>query len=113
VNQPGGATYTFANGDVPYFLAHFDHQAQQLKAEVSRVSDGKSFGVAFNVKYLARNSTSTAFFAFVWDGIAAKGPNLSYVPNGVYTVRLTVTKALGTAAETETWTSPSITVARP
>ena len=49
------------------------------------------------------------------EGTTATGAStrVSVVPNGVYTVKLTVTKALGTAAETETWTSPSITVARP
>jgi minor extracellular serine protease Vpr len=112
-NQPAGATFTLAGGDIPYFLAHFDLQAARLKADVNRVSDGKSFGTAFNYQYLSRNSTPTSFFAFPWDGTAAKGPNVSDVPNGTYKVTLTVTKPLGTASEVETWTSPPITIARP
>jgi len=41
---------------------------------------------AFDPKYLSRNQTATGFFDFVWNGKAAKGPNVSDVPNGTYTV---------------------------
>ena len=113
VKQADGATFTFAGTDLAHFVLHFNHQVQELKATVNRTSDGKSFGVAFDPKYLSRNQTATGFFDFVWNGKAAKGPNVSDVPNGTYTVTLTATKPLGTASETETWTSPSFTIARP
>jgi subtilisin family serine protease len=115
-NQPGGATYTLTDGNnIPYLGVHLNHQARRLKAEVFRTSDNKSFGTAFNLQYLARNSTATEISLYGWDGKAAKGSpsKLSDVPNGTYYVKLTVTKALGTDAETETWTSPPITLARP
>jgi subtilisin family serine protease len=113
VKQSAGSTFTFAGTDAPQFLLHFDLQVQELKATISRVSDGKSYGVAFDYKYLSRNSTATGFFAFPWDGKGAKGPNVSDVPNGTYTITLTATKPLGSDSETETWTSPAFTIARP
>ena len=39
--------------------------------------------------------------------------DVTTVPNGTYTVTLTTTKPLGSDAETEVWTSPSFTIARP
>ena len=76
--------------------------------------EGRNYGVAFNVQYLGRNSTQTGRSFFGWDGKGSKGSssNLSDVPNGAYTVRLTVTKALGFDDETEIWTSPAIALAR-
>jgi hypothetical protein len=113
--QPNGATFTFVDGDNPIFSVHLNHQARRLRADVFRTSDGKSFGTAFNLQYLARSAASTDRSGFAWDGGAAKGAasKEAPVPNGTYTVVLTVTKALGTDAETETWTSPPITLARP
>ena len=113
VKQSAGATFTFAGTDLPRFLVHFDLQVQELKATINRVSDGKSYGVAFDFQYLSRNSTATGFFNFPWDGKGAKGPNVSDVPNGTYTITLTATKPLGSDSETETWTSPAFTIARP
>ena len=115
-NQASGATYTLADGNnIPYLAIHLNHQARRLRADVYQSSNNKSFGTAFNVQYLPRNSTSTARFNFVWDGTAAKGSpaKVGDVPNGTYYLKVTVTKALGTDTETETWTSPPITLARP
>lgn len=112
---PNGGTWSFVGGDIPVFRVHLNQQARRLRADVFRTSDGKSFGTAFNVQYLPRSDTSTSRYGYAWDALAAKGSvsNLSSVPNGTYYVTLTVTKALGTDAETEMWTSPPITVARP
>jgi hypothetical protein len=79
---------------------------------VHRVSDDE---------YQPRNSTATGFFAFEWDGttFTGKGKNAnqqSTVPNGQYVVKISVLKALGdesNPAHWETWTSPTITIARP
>jgi minor extracellular serine protease Vpr len=114
-SQSSGATYTLTGPDFPYLAVHLNHQARRIRADVFRTSDNKSFGTAFNMQYLPRNSTATARFNFIWDGTAAKGApsKVSDVPNGTYYLRVTVTKALGTDTETETWTSPPITLARP
>ncbi|MDH4308972.1 MAG: hypothetical protein OEX04_16010, partial [Acidimicrobiia bacterium] len=67
-------------------------------------------------QYLARNSTSTGFFAYAWDGTTVGGKKTYTVPDGQYVIELSVLKALGDAdnpAHWETWTSPVITIDRP
>ncbi|CAA9322534.1 MAG: hypothetical protein AVDCRST_MAG71-1337 [uncultured Lysobacter sp.] len=113
-NQAGGATYSMAGGDVPYFLAHFDHQAQVVRLDVTDVN-GKTWHNALKTEHYGRNSTATGFFAFTWDGVTTAGGKTYTVPNGRYIVKLSVLKALGDAtnpAHWETWNSPVITIAR-
>ncbi len=126
VNQPNGATFTMRNGDVPYFLVHFEHPARLMKMEVfEATADGKAgkpvhpvFYEIFNLEYIQRNSTATGFFAFPWDGTRFHNngnDKVKVVPNGRYVVKLSVLKALGdprNPAHWETWTSPVITIAR-
>lgn len=115
-NQPAGATYTLAGGDIPYFLVHLEHQSRRLRMEVFEAVDGKSWHRAFNEEYLPRNSTATGFFAFSWDGVTTAGKKSYAVPDGQYIVKLSVLKALGdesNPAHTESWTSPVITIDRP
>ena len=114
-----GDPFTFAAGlgETPMFLAHFDHQARSLTAEVYR-ADGKWMGTAFTSTYLARNQTASGFFAFAWDGNAKKGNGNSFgnagpVADGTYYVRLDLIKALGGKSDAETWTSPNFTIDRP
>jgi subtilisin family serine protease len=130
VNQPAGATYTLAGGDIPYILLHLDHQVQQLYFEVRRASDGQPvhpiFNRALDLKYVGRNSTTTAFFAFSWDGTrlhsnASNGSVadrhvLKLVPDGDSVIVVKALKALGdpgNPAHWESWTSPVITIDRP
>ncbi|MDQ3067417.1 MAG: S8 family serine peptidase [Actinomycetota bacterium] len=127
VNQPAGATYTFVDGDIPYFLAHFRHQARNAVFTVLNAATGlpvdPEFSTVIREDYLPRNSTSGGFFAFSWDGKRAFLDNgkkakehRRAVPDGQYKVRLTVLKALGdpaNPAHTESWTSPTITIDRP
>jgi hypothetical protein len=120
-NQPNGATYTLANGDIPYFLLHLDHQAAEVKLEVFDAKTGRDWHKVSDDKYVIRNTTATGFFAFTWDGTTFTGksadPSRWYtVPNGKYVVKVSVLKALGdpdNPAHWETWTSPVITLARP
>jgi subtilisin family serine protease len=115
-NQPGGASYSMAAGDIPYFLVHLDHQSRRLLLEVFDANTGKAWHRVSNDEYLGRNSTAGGFFAFSWDGITTNGKKTNVVPNGQYVVKMTVTKALGddsNPAHTESWTSPVITIARP
>ncbi|HYN86081.1 MAG TPA: S8 family serine peptidase [Pyrinomonadaceae bacterium] len=123
-NQPGGATYTLQNGDIPYFLAHLDHHSRRAVFEIRDANTNELvhpvFHNAIEDEYLARNSSATSFFAFAWDGTrihsnGGKGKT-KVVPNGQYRITLRVLKALGdenNPAHTETWTSPVITIARP
>jgi hypothetical protein len=115
-NQAGGATYTLAGADIPYFLVHFDHGAQVLRMAVTDANTGKSWHWADNEKYIARNSTGTGFYAIPWDGSTYQGGKSYAVPSGQYTMSISVLKPLGdpnNPADWETWTSPTITVARP
>ncbi len=115
-NQPGGATYSLAGGDVPYILVHLDHGVRRLRMEVFEAASGKAWHRALNLPYVARNSSATGFFAFAWDGTTIGGKKVYSVPNGQYVIRLSVHKALGedgNPAHQESWTSPVITINRP
>ncbi|GAB4039457.1 MAG: hypothetical protein Fur0014_09170 [Rubrivivax sp.] len=120
-NQPSGATYTMADGNIPYFLMHLDHHSRLIKLEAFDANSGASVGKVSEDEYFTRNSTPSGFFAFTWDGVTYRGPagnpvGVKAVPNGQYVVKVSVLKALGdpnNPAHWETWTSPTITVARP
>lgn len=119
VNHPAGASFTFAGGDIPYLLLHFDHQSSRLRFEVTEVATGKLWHRALELRHVPRNSAASAqnhFFAFPWDGTTAAGNKVYTVPNGQSVITVTVLRALGNdanPAHVETWTSPVITVARP
>lgn len=112
-NLPAGGTFSLVDGDIPYFLVHFDHQSRLFKIEIIDAARGKSWGTIYEQHYMPRNSTTTSFFAFSWDGVVAHGMEAR---DGQYFARLSVLKALGDAgnpAHWETWDSPVITVDRP
>lgn len=124
--QTDGATYTFVAGDVPWFLVHLRHQARKLEFTVVDAAtmhplSGKGQNPnAIKENYLPRNAASGGFFAFEWDGkltTNTKGVKTrDNVANGTYKVVVKALKALGDPADpahTETWTSPSFTIARP
>ena len=116
VNQPSGGTFTMAGTDIPYFLIHLDHQSRLLRMEVSDAMSGKSWHRSYQQAYVPRNSTSTSFFAFPWDGKTFAGNKTYTVPDGQYIVKLSVLKALGdenNPAHWEIWPSPVITIDRP
>jgi subtilisin family serine protease len=117
LNRPSGATYTLQGNDVPFFLLHLNHQSRRLRMDVFDAATGKAWHQADNEQYLPRNSTSTGFFAFSWDGQTTSGNKTYTVPNGRYVIVLAIEKALGdpaaNPADVETWTSPVITLARP
>jgi subtilisin family serine protease len=110
-NQPNGATFGLKDGfDRPYFLVHLDHQVRSLALEVSDARTGELVGTAYELDHLPRNSTSTGFFAFAWDGSLEGGET---VPDGTYTVTIKVLKALGDAsnpAHFESWDSPDVRI---
>ena len=114
-----GGTFTLVGAtQQPNVLYHLDHQARSLTIEVVNAK-GKTLGRAHDLEYLARNSTSTGFFALAWDGTyrpGAHGNASKVAPDGQYTLVLSVEKPLAekhNAAHTETWTSPVFTIDRP
>jgi len=116
VKQPLGGTFTMFGADIPYFLLHLDHQSRLMRMEVFDAVSGKAWHRSYQQAFLPRNSTSTSFFAFPWDGTTFAGNKTYTVPDGQYIVKLSVLKALGDAnnpAHWETWTSPVITIDRP
>ncbi|HSG52631.1 MAG TPA: S8 family serine peptidase [Rheinheimera sp.] len=122
-NCPTGCSYSMQDGDMPYFLAHFDHHARYMEMNILHAANMQPVHPVFhktNVEdYLPRNSTTTGFFSFAWDGTrihsnGGKGKT-KVVPNGDYVLQLRVLKALGDENNPdhwETWTSPVITIAR-
>ena len=118
VNQPGGATFTMAGGDVPMIRVHLDHPVRRLQMEVFDVKTGKSEKFAVDTEYLGRNRTKTETRDFLWDGTTMEQPGERprALKNGAYRIELKVLKALGdprNLAHFERWTSPQITIARP
>lgn len=114
---PGGNTYNMTNAyNIPFFLVHLEHQVRLLRMEVFDAVSGKAWHRAYNLEYMGRNSASSTFFAFAWDGTTTSGNKVYTVPDGQYVVKVSVLKALGDAsnpAHWETWTSPVITIDRP
>lgn len=116
VKQTGVATYTLANGDVPYFLLHLDHQVAALRVQIVDANTGKDWHYAYLETFWGRNGTATGFFALPWDGSTFAGGKTYTAPNGQYQAVLSVLKALGdpnNPADWETWSSPTIILARP
>jgi hypothetical protein len=121
-NQPNGATFTLAGGDMPYILSHFHHQSRALRMEVRDAVTGQFLGLmAPNEQYVPRNSAATSFYAFVWDGTVINAGQIRTVPNGRYMVAFSIVKALVDLSkpqniqpgDVERWVSPVITIARP
>jgi minor extracellular serine protease Vpr len=116
VNGPADWSFSMQGNDIPFVLVHLDHQVRHMRMVVKDAYTGRSYHRAFSDDYLGRNSTSTAFNAYAFDGITTNGNRQNTVPNGVYIIELSVLKALGDSnnpAHWETWTSPAFTIARP
>ncbi|MCF4008440.1 Fn3-like domain-containing protein [Rheinheimera sp. UJ63] len=122
-NCAAACSYTMQGDDVPWFLLHFDHHARYMEMNILHAASMQPVHPVFhktNVSdYLPRNSTTTGFYSFSWDGSrihsnGGKGKTKE-VPNGDYVIQIKVLKALGdknNPAHWETWISPVITIAR-
>jgi minor extracellular serine protease Vpr len=101
--------------NVPQLLVHFDHQARLFRVEIFDAK-GKAWHREYNEEYMGRNSTATGFFAFPLDGVTFAGNKSYTLPDGTYTAKVSVLKALGdesNPAHWETWTSPAFVIDRP
>lgn len=113
--------YTMVGFDIPSFAIHLDHQSRRVRLEAFDANTGTSWHRISDDQYVGRNTSSTGFFAFTWDGttFTGKGKNANQhytAPNGDYVVKVSVLKALGdenNPAHWETWTSRPFTIARP
>ncbi len=104
--------------NVPQLLVHLDHQVRRMKVEVLNATTGKTWHLAFDRQYLARNSTSTSFTAYPFSGqtTGANGKKMFTVPDGTYVFRISILKAAGSnsnPAHTETLTTSQFTIDRP
>ena len=120
-----GATFTMANGDVPYVLAHFAHQVRKVRIELFDAASNKRIGEALRDEYRERNSRRTGttndtnsdvYMPFAIDGLVKKGNDRVVVPDGTYYAVFSAEKALGDSANpahTETWTSAAFKIDRP
>ncbi len=120
VKQSDGAVFTMQGDDIPYFLAHFDHQARGFRIEIYEAGTDWYWRRALQEEFLPRNSTTTSFYAFPFDGYTFSGfpplGNTIILPDGEYYAVLQTLKALGderNAADWETWTSPVFVIDRP
>nr|MBA2354634.1 S8 family serine peptidase [Acidobacteriota bacterium] len=116
VNQPAGATYSLVGNDIPFVLAHLDHQSYRVRMTVQHEATGELLGRALYIDFVPRNSGPNSFSAYAWDGTIETGVGSFLVPNDQYRLVLSVLKPLGdneNPAHYETWTSPVITIARP
>ncbi|HEX4744526.1 MAG TPA: S8 family serine peptidase, partial [Candidatus Limnocylindria bacterium] len=107
-------TFTLADGDVPYVVFHLDHQARRVRLEAFDAA-GTRVGLIGDLDYMARNANN-GYFWVTWDGQVTRGNRVVALADGQYTIRMSVLKALGDAADpahTETWNSPVITIDRP
>ena len=115
VTDPTDWIFTMQGSDIPFFLVHLDHQSRTFRMEIF-AQNGKAWHRAYNEEYLPRNSTSTGFFAFPFDGVTVAGNKTYTVPDGTYYAVISVLKANGddnNPAHWETWTSPMFVIDRP
>jgi hypothetical protein len=99
--------------DVPYYLLHLNHQSRSATFNVYDSTGTVLRGEAFADEYLPRNSTSTGFFAFSWDGFVGPAGSQTALPAGTYVMKVTVLKALGGPTDTENFTFGAVTIAAP
>jgi uncharacterized membrane protein len=70
----------------------------------------------FQTEFFGRNTNTSYFYEFTWDGTVVENHQRIQLPNGDYQLQLSVLKALGdpeNPAHWETWTSPTFTIDRP
>jgi minor extracellular serine protease Vpr len=109
-----GAVFTMQGDDVPFLLLQLAHPVRRLRVQVF-TDQGRSAHRAYDLEYVGRNGTSGGYYVLPFDGITRNGNRVNTLPNGTYSMRVEVQKALGgnDPAHWETWTSPTFTIARP
>ena len=115
ITGPDDWTYTMQDGDIPYFLVHLEHQSRAFRIAIY-AQKGKAWHRAYSLEYLPRNSSTTGFYAFPFDGTTFAGKKTYTVRDGTYYAVISVLKANGddnNPEHWETWTSPLFVIDRP
>ena len=114
---PANFVYTLVDVfNQPAFLVHLDHQVAKFRVEIFAAGSNKAWHRAYDEDFFPRNSTSTGFFAFGFDGTTFAGNKTYTLPDGTYYAVISVLKANGDSgnpADWETWTSPNFIIDRP
>jgi minor extracellular serine protease Vpr len=126
IGMPSGGVWLEPKQDPVVLLFHLDHQVRRMTVTLVDAPSGQPLiqggrnPVIFSDDLLPRNSTPTSFFDVIWDGTTAftdSGAGKTHrkaAPAGDYKLVVTVTKAKSftdsRAAQTETWTSPTISL---
>ena len=114
---PTGTTYTMVDAfNIPFFLVHMDHQSAKFRVELFEAGSNKSWHRAYDEVFMPRNSTSTGFFAFPFDGTTFAGNRNYTLPDGTYYAVISVLRANGDTnnpVHWENWTSPNFVIDRP
>jgi minor extracellular serine protease Vpr len=115
LTDPSDWTFTMEGSDIPFFLVHFDHHPEKFRMSVYD-QKGRAMHRAYDDRYYPRNSTTTGFYAFPFDGYTVNGRKLNMLGDGEYYVVISVLKANGdddNPAHWENWTSPHFVIDRP
>ncbi|MGQ3094168.1 MAG: S8 family serine peptidase [Roseateles sp.] len=112
-NRPAGHSFTMVGTDIPFVLYHLDHLSRTFRLEAFDFGTTNSRGVISEDQYVGRSGTPGGASAASWNGTTS---TQGILPNGDYSIRISVLKALGdplNPAHWEIWNSPKITIARP
>jgi subtilisin family serine protease len=117
-----GHVFTMTGKDVPTLVFHLNLPARQFNVQIEN-ADGSFVHPVMNYadreSYLARNSSTTGFYTFAWDGSRAQdngNAKTRMLPDGTYRLKMSVLKPLGDPkndADWESFTTPAFTIDRP
>src|SRR5262249_4120422 len=68
VQRPAGATFAMTPDDLPEFVIHLDHQASELRMDLSDANTGQPWHRMFRETYVPRNAIPSSAFVFLWAG---------------------------------------------
>jgi subtilisin family serine protease len=116
LTDPTDWTFTMEGYDIPRFLVNFHHQSQKMVIKIYDAETDANWGKFVKELYLPRNSSTSGFFEFAFDGYTVKKGVTYKVPDGTYYAKIKLLKANGNPlnpAHWETWTSPDFVIDRP
>lgn len=116
LTDPTDWTFTMEGYDIPRFLVNFHHQSQKMVFKIYDAETDANWGKFVKELYLPRNTSTSGFFEFAFDGFTVKEGVTYKVPDGVYYAKIKLLKANGdplNPAHWEYWTSPDFVIDRP
>lgn len=116
LTDPIDWTFTMEGYDIPRFLVNFHHQSRKMVIKIYDAETDANWGKFVKELYLPRNSSTSGFFEFPFDGYTVKKGVTYKVPDGTYYAKIKLLKANGNPlnpAHWEWWTSPEFVIDRP